>query len=239
MLTREDLTSERIDRIVADARAAGYDFFLSSPEREASLNEALLNRPAGEETWVFAYGSLMWNPALEYAEVQPCRVEGWRRSFCFWTPMGRGTPELPGLMLALADGGACEGIAYRLSPELVRQELGLLWNREMLAGLYKPRWVPTQLRDGRTVSAVTFVVETGHCQYCGDLPIERAAYHIAFAEGRRGACREYLLNTAEHARSLGIHDPYLEELVQRVTRLREQPASLSAPPMLPLHALAK
>ena len=222
MLTREDLTSERIDQIVADARAAGYDFFLSSPEREASLNEAMLGRPPGEETWVFAYGSLMWNPALEYAEVQPCRVEGWRRSFCFWTPMGRGTPELPGLMLALADGGACEGIAYRLPPDLVRQELGLLWNREMLAGVYKPRWVPTRLRDGRTVNAVTFVVETGHCQYCGDLPIERVAYHIAFAEGRRGACREYLLNTAEHARALGIHDAYLEELVERVARLREE-----------------
>jgi glutathione-specific gamma-glutamylcyclotransferase len=207
LLTREDLTSERIDQIVADARAAGYDFFLSSPEREASLNEALLNRPPDEETWIFAYGSLMWNPALDYAEVQPCRVEGWRRSFCFWTPMGRGTPELPGLMLALADGGACEGIAYRLSPGLERQEL--------------------------------FVVETGHCQYCGDLPIERAAYHIAFAEGRRGACREYLLNTAEHARSLGIHDPYLEELVERVTRLREQPTPVSAPEALPLHALAK
>lgn len=57
---------------------------------------------------------------------------------------------------------------------------------------------------------------------CGDLPIERAAYHIAFAEGRRGACREYLINTAEHARSLGIHDPYLEELVDRVVRLREE-----------------
>lgn len=212
---------------------------LSEEALDRSLDAVLAGRDAHEPLWIFAYGSLMWNPALEYAEVQPCRVEGWRRSFCFWTPMGRGTPELPGLMLALADGGACEGIAYRLSPELARQELGLLWNREMLAGLYKPRWVPTQLRDGRTVSAVTFVVETGHCQYCGDLPIERAAYHIAFAEGRRGACREYLINTAEHARLLGIHDPYLEELVERVVRLREQPAPLSAPATLPLHALAK
>ena len=55
-----------------------------------------------------------------------------------------------------------------------------------------------------------------HCQYCGDLPIERAAHHIAFAEGRRGACRDYLANTAAHARALGIIDPYIEDLVQRV-----------------------
>ena len=60
------------------------------------------------------------------------------------------------------------------------------------------------------------------CQYCGDdLPIERKAHHIAFAEGRRGACRDYLANTAAHARALHIHDPYIEELVERVSALRD------------------
>lgn len=227
MLTREELSSDRIDQIVADARKAGYDFFLTSEEREASLNKALSRCTPGEEVWVFAYGSLMWNPALEFAEAMPSSVEGWRRSFCFWTPLGRGTPELPGLMLALEGGGSCEGIAYRLAPDQVRSELAILWNREMLSGVYQARWVPTRLRDGRTVTAVTFVVDTAHCQYCGDLPMERAAHHIAFAEGRRGACRDYLTNTAEHARSLGIHDPYIEELVQRVSDLRGE--SIAAP----------
>ena len=150
MLKREELTAEHIDQIVADARKAGYDFFLSAEEREASLKEALTRYQPGEEAWVFAYGSLMWNPALEFAEAQPCKVDGWRRSFCFWVPLGRGTPELPGLMLALERGGECEGIAYRLAPDQVRSELAILWNREMLAGVYQPRWVPTRLRDGRT-----------------------------------------------------------------------------------------
>lgn len=221
MLKREELTSEKVDQIVADAHKAGYHFFLSAEEREASFKVAMERYPAGEEAWIFAYGSLMWNPALEFAEMQPCKVEGWRRSFCFWVPMGRGTPELPGLMLALERGGICEGIAYRLAPHQVESELGILWNREMLAGVYQPQWVPTRLRDGRTVTAVTFVVDTAHCQYCGDLPIERAAHHIAYAEGRRGACRDYLANTAAHARALHIHDPYIEELVERVTELRD------------------
>ena len=229
MLTREELSSDRIDQIVADARKAGYDFFLSSEEREASLNKALARCQPGEDVWVFAYGSLMWNPAFEFAEAQPSGVEGWRRSFCFWVPRGRGTPELPGLMLALEGGGSCEGIAYRLAPDQVRSELAILWNREMLSGVYQARWVPTRLRDGRTVTAVTFVVDTAHCQYCGDLPMERAAHHIAFAEGRRGACRDYLTNTAEHARSLGIHDPYIEELVQRVADLRGEPVIHTVP----------
>jgi len=229
LLKREELTSEQIDKIVADAHAAGYHFFLTSEEREASLKEALRRYPAGEEAWVFAYGSLMWNPAIEFAEAQACHVEGWRRSFCFWTPLGRGTPELPGLMLALENGGECEGIAYRLAPEQVRSELAILWNREMLSGVYQARWVPTRLRDGRVVTAVTFVVEPGHCQYCGDLPIERTAHHIAFAEGRRGACRDYLTNTVEHARTLGIHDPYIEELVERVAKLRGEHVMAPAP----------
>ena len=220
MLKREELTSEKIDQIVADARAAGYDFFLTGEQREASLKTAMARHPPGEDVWVFAYGSLMWNPAIEFSEVQACKIDGWRRSFCFWMPLGRGTPELPGLMLALERGGACEGMAYRLAPDQVESEMALLWNREMLAGVYQAQWVPTRLRDGRTVTAVTFVIDQGHCQYCGDLPIERAAHHIAFAEGRRGACRDYLANTAAHARALHIHDPYIEEMVRQVTALR-------------------
>jgi len=229
LLKRDDLDPERIKQIVADARKAGYDFFLTQEEREASLNEALARYAPGEEAWVFAYGSLMWNPALEFAEASPCHVNGWRRSFCFWVPLGRGTPELPGLMLALEEGDGCEGIAYRLAPHQVRSELAILWNREMLSGVYQPRWVPAKLRDGRTVTAVTFVVDPTHCQYCGDLPIERAAHHIAFAEGRRGACRDYLTNTAIHARSLGIHDSYIEELVTRVAGLRGADVEPSVP----------
>jgi cation transport protein ChaC len=220
LLTREELTAERIDQIVRDARAAGYDFFLSAEERAASLKEALKRYAPGEEAWIFAYGSLMWNPALEFAEQTTGRVQGWRRSFCFWTPLGRGTPELPGLMLALERGGDCEGIAYRLAPHQLESELAILWNREMLAGFYRPQWVPAQLRDGRIVTAVTFEVDPSHCQYCGDLPIDKVAHHLAFAEGRRGASRDYLANTAAHARALGIVDPYIEDLVARVSRLR-------------------
>jgi cation transport protein ChaC len=234
LLKREELSHERIEQIVADARKAGYDFFLTAEEREASLKEALARYAPGEDVWVFAYGSLMWNPVIEFAEAAPCLVEGMHRSFCFWTPMGRGTPELPGLMLALERGGSCEGIAYRLAAPQVHSELAIVWNREMLAGVYKPHWVSARLRDGRTVTAVTFEVDTGHCQYCGDLSMERTAHHLAFAEGRRGPCRDYLANTAAHARALGIIDPYIEDLVERVAHLRGEDTTPSVPPVEPL-----
>jgi len=111
----------------------------------------------------------------------------------------------------------------------VRDELTILWNREMLAGFYKPQWLTASLRDGRTVTAVAFEVDTAHCQYCGDLPVEQQAHHIAFAEGRRGACRDYLANTVAHARALGIHDPYIEDMVARVKHLRGEDVVPSAP----------
>jgi cation transport protein ChaC len=232
LLKREELSSERINLIVAEARKAGFDFFLTAEEREASLRDALARYAPGEEAWVFAYGSLMWNPAIEFAEAQPCKIEGWHRSFCFWLPLGRGTPELPGLMLALERGGSCEGIAYRLAPHQVRSELAIVWNREMLAGVYKPRWAPVTLRDGRLVTAVTFEVDTKHCQYTGDLSMDRTAHHVAFAEGRRGACRDYLANTVAHARALGIYDDYLEDLVERVAHLRGEDVAPTEPPLM-------
>jgi cation transport protein ChaC len=231
LLKRDDLESERIEQLVADARKAGYDYFLSQEERAASLKQALDRYAPGEEAWIFAYGSLMWNPALDFAEASACHVEGWRRSFCFWVPLGRGTPELPGIMLALEEGEGCEGIAYRIAPDKVRSELAILWNREMLSGIYQARWVRTTLRDGRVVTAVTFVVDPSHSQYCGDIAIEKAAHHIAFAEGRRGNCREYLANAAAHARSLDIHDSHLETLVELVAGLRGEDTLPSVPPV--------
>src|SRR5260370_39904892 len=76
LLKREELTAERIEEIVADARKAGYDFFLSAEEREASLKEALARYAPGDEAWIFAYGSLLWNPALEFAEAPAWLVAG-------------------------------------------------------------------------------------------------------------------------------------------------------------------
>jgi cation transport protein ChaC len=122
-------------------------------------------------------------------------------------------------------------MAYRIAPHQVRSELAILWNREMLAGYYQPVWMPVTLRDGRTVTAVTFEVLTTHCQYCGGLPIDKQAHHIAFAEGRRGPCRDYLANTAAHARALGIHDSYIEDMVARVAHLRGEDVVASVPPV--------
>jgi cation transport protein ChaC len=221
-ITRDTLTPERIDRIIAEAASFGFRYFLTHEERAASLRETLQEWTPGEDVWMFGYGSLMWNPAFHFVEKRTAKIVGWKRSFCFWTPLGRGSPEMPGLMLALeAEAGCgCEGVAYRIAADAVETELAIVWSREMLSGVYKAVWVEAEDREGRRFRALTFVVNPEHPQYAGGLPIEVKARHIAFAEGRLGPCRDYLSATAEQLAGLGVSDPYIDALGAEVLRQR-------------------
>ncbi len=59
----------------------------------ASLQETLRQRPAGAGWWVFAYGSLLWNPLFPVAEMRVATLRGWHRRFRLWSLASRGTPE--------------------------------------------------------------------------------------------------------------------------------------------------
>ena len=68
------------------------------------------------DLWVFGYGSLIWHPGFDFAEQRLATVIGYRRAFCMASIRYRGTPEAPGLVLALDRdaGGRCEGVAFRV-----------------------------------------------------------------------------------------------------------------------------
>ena len=55
---------------------------LSDAAIEADLDATLAHHPADADVWLFGYGSLMWNPAIEYAERCAGAVNGWHRRFC-------------------------------------------------------------------------------------------------------------------------------------------------------------
>jgi hypothetical protein len=99
---------------------------LTDAERAESLNAILSARPEqGDGLWVFAYGSLIWNPAIHYTARRLAHVPGWRRSFCLSVKTGRGTPENPGLMLGLLPGGGCTGAVFRIPEDILADEVVL------------------------------------------------------------------------------------------------------------------
>lgn len=170
------------------------------------------------EMWVFGYGSLMWNPGFEFVDKQVATLAEYHRSFCMRSIHHRGTDEAPGLVLALdaAKGASCDGVAFQVASDMADQVLEYLRARELISSAYLEADLPIALRDGRQVQAVTYVIDPDHVQYCGELPLEEQAQIIKTAVGGRGPNDEYLHSTATQLHELGISDPDLDWLSQRV-----------------------
>ncbi|WP_425043388.1 gamma-glutamylcyclotransferase [Primorskyibacter sp. S87] len=171
--------------------------------------------------WVFGYGSLLWNPGFPVARQEVARLHGYARSFCMTSIHHRGTEESPGLVLALdeVDGASCKGLALAVAEGHEDQTLAELRERELISSAYLERELDVELNTGDRVRAVTYVIDPHHVQYCGGLPLEEQARIIARAVGGRGPNTEYLFNTAEHLAEIGLNDPDLEWLTQRVRGL--------------------
>ena len=68
----------------------------------------------GGDAWIFGYASLIWRPEFDSVEDRPATVYGWHRALAMRSRVNRGTPECPGLVFALVQGGSCRGRAYRV-----------------------------------------------------------------------------------------------------------------------------
>ncbi len=164
---------------------------LSEAELQASIATLLQSHPLNTDVWIFAYGSLIWNPCFRFAQSRVVKLYGWHRHFCLWTPLGRGTPDNPGLVLGLKTGGSCQGVAYRIAAVDVETELLLIWRREMVVGSYIPRWVKVsdnQETKGNTAcrKAAAFIINPHHSCYAGNLSRERILQSLATAQGELG-----------------------------------------------------
>jgi glutathione-specific gamma-glutamylcyclotransferase len=172
-----------------------------------------------EPVWLFAYGSLIWEPIFDYVEAVPALVRGYHRSCCLYSFDYRGTPTQPGLVLGLDRGGACRGIAFRLAPRGLAGSLDRVWRREMSAPpVYDARQLTIRTKHG-TQAALAFTVRRDRKDYAGRLPIDEAARLISQASGRRGTCRDYLDKTLGHLAAQGIVDGPLSRLAERVAAI--------------------
>ena len=130
----------------------------------------------------------------------------------------RGTPEAPGLVLALDrdEGGGCPGVAYRVPGASAEATLAYLRARELVSYAYDEARLPVRLDGGAEVEAVTYVSNRAHPQYRGGLSLDAQAEIIARAEGPNGLNADYLLNTVDSLEALGLHDPDLAQLAGMV-----------------------
>ncbi len=219
MLNREAILSGRIDRYVGEY-ARRYGLRINSVEERTEIKRSMLATvPHGEDVWVFGYGSLIWNPAFHHVEARCGRVYGYHRRFVFWSKMGRGSPDRPGLMLGLARGGSCNGLAFRVAAAAAETELQSVFMREMVSTAYHARWLKVETGGG-PVRAIGFVANPEHRFYAGRVPLPEAARYIAVAEGRLGTSRDYLHNTVSHLEALGIEDAGMRTLRDLVMQYR-------------------
>ncbi len=213
---------------------AGRSDLSSDADIAAVANRLLEQRPPSGEVWIFAYGSLIWAPEFDYVAERLGTVRGWHRSFCLgWVRIYRGTPERPGIMLALDRGGACKGVLFRLPPETMETNLHKILRREMpVKRTHDPsvRWMTAQTAEG-PLQAIGFPISRSSPAYLPGLTTEMIVEALATAAGERGSMAEYLYSTITHLAERGIHDRYLWQMQDLVARRIEALQPIDQPPL--------
>jgi cation transport protein ChaC len=207
-------TFEEWDRRAAEA-GYGQNWRRSHEDREATRSTALAGR-LRDDLWVFAYGSLMWDPAIHIVEIRRATLQGFHRRFCLKAEIGRGSKAAPSLIAALDLGGECHGLAFRIPANSVNHETEILWMREMIGEAYMPLF-QTVLTPQGSVEALAFVMDRASPRFA-DLTTTEAAGIIAKGKGVLGTNLEYFDNLADHVAVLEIEDEVFEAIRSQLHR---------------------
>ena len=200
----------RATRIVDGPRYRDDWHMLEDDELDQLADD--LTRQRGKPVPIFAYGSLIWNPGFAVSDRRRATAPGWHRQFSIPLDHFRGSPEQPGLMLALASGGSCEGLILDIAPGTERDSLRAVLKRELVARelAANARWIEVETAEGR-FEALTFYADPVDIPLTR-LPVEEQARLLSRANGVAGSGCEYLLRTAEGLEAAGIHDAYIWQL---------------------------
>jgi cation transport protein ChaC len=177
------------------------------------------NAGAGNDLWVFGYGSLMWNPGFDFVERVPARLIGLHRALCVYSFVHRGTPERPGLVLGLDRGGMCRGIAFRVAAAAREETVAYLRAREQVTSVYleTTRRIELEDKERRQVRALCFIVDRSHVQYAGRLTVDQCVHYVRQGHGSSGANRDYVLGTIRALETLGYRETDLHLIAARLT----------------------
>jgi len=181
---------------------------ITTPEAKSAAQSST------NDLWVFGYGSLIWRPGFDYIERVSARLVGEHRALCVYSFDHRGTPEKPGLVLGLDRGGTCRGVAFRVEGKLRNDTIAYLRSREQTTHVYREVmrsvWIENEPRP--RISALTYVVDRGHVQYAGRLPLHEQLRIVQQGHGRSGNNRDYVLSTVKAIEAEGFRDAPLHQL---------------------------
>ena len=174
----------------------------------------------GGDLLVFAYGSLIWDPAMDFAEIRRAHAPQHARRFILVDIHGaRGTQAAPGLMAALDDGPGCDGVVFRIAADKVTEETRQLCQRELIGPGYHARMIPV-LIDGAAQRALTFVADHDDQAMWPDITRADQIRFAATGVGMLGTSFDYLRSTVEHLAEVGIDDPDASALLAEVHAYR-------------------
>lgn len=201
----------------------GVSYFTDADYQSAARK--LLDEAADAPLWVFAYGSLLWRPAFDVAESCLAEAHGWRRDFCMEIRRWRGSPEQPGLMMALRQSGNCTGLALRMAQDDRAAQLMRLLKREVDGeeDLRSLRWIDIGTAQG-PARALACWAEPVESRMFVEKSITEQAHMLARACGSIGSGAAYLHQMVESLARLGLADDYIARLeglvAEEIVRLR-------------------
>jgi cation transport regulator ChaC len=170
--------------------------------------------------WIFGYGSLIWRPAMRYAERRAARIDGWARRFWQASTDHRGTPGAPGRVLTLvpAPGASIWGMAYALDATDEAAILGELDVREQqgydrvdldvnLAADHRAGPIAT------TTRALMYIATETNPHFIGPEPLDATAAIVRRSHGPSGDNLGYVVSLAHALAELGAPDPDVDALL--------------------------
>ena len=209
--SREDTFNTYLPQLQKLAKEQGEEL----PDTEAlhqQCQQFLSTVPVDSDILVFASGSLLWNPLLRFSGQYRATLKGFHRRFCLKLTLLRGSVEKPGLMMALDEGGQCEGIAYRIPSAWIKEEMQWLWLRECSRDSYQAVWVTPEIEASPGLPCLAFIANTNSPYYLSSLSIQETCRAIKQASGTLGSNIDYFKNTLHHLRAMNVYDQELEAI---------------------------
>jgi glutathione-specific gamma-glutamylcyclotransferase len=166
-------------------------------------------------SWIFGYGSLIWNPGFEYLESRIARLDDWQLRFWQASEDHRGTPEYPGRVATIVPkrGEQVWGRAYRLLGDR-DQIMAYLDHREK--GGYQRLALDVLADDDSTLSALCYVGLFEGGSFVGPEKEDTTAVIIKRAVGPSGENIDYLRKLHNSLSEMNRMEPHVDRLLRLV-----------------------